>query len=286
MSTMLCPAVASRVRKAGYIGVAALVFAGSLPGAARAQSASRFVGSWVEDQSKRSIGSMRSLTFQKSTTGGLEEVRGSYVKPLVQAVHFDGKPYPVDGSRNTIVWKQIDATHFERAISQDNTVINTRRLQVSADGTTLTEATENMADGRKTVVTITYRRTSGSGPGLAGVWKPQSYKSDVPDTLRVEAAGNGLRVFTNERSSGHTTSTMTLDGKASLVEGPAVISGTAGASKLVGERSIEIAQSRDGVPTGRATWLLSQDGKTLTVSSFSADPGAPKEPSVVVYTRR
>ena len=276
----------SFVRRAGYTSAAALVLACGVPSVVQAQSASRFVGSWVEDQSKRTIGSMRNLTFQKSTSGGLEEVRGSYVKPLVQAVHFDGKPYPVDGSRNTIVWKQVDATHFERAISQDNQVINTRRLQTSADGTTLTESTESTVAGKKTNVTIAYRRTSGNGPGLAGVWKPQSYKSDVPDTLRIEAAGSGLHVFTNERSSGHTTLTLTFDGKPSVVEGPTVISGTASAGKLVSDRVIEVAQSRDGAPTGRATWSISQDGKTLTVSTFSADPGAPKEPSVAVYARQ
>jgi len=135
-----------------------LLIAVIVPGTALAQSPKGFAGSWVEDQAKRTIGSLRSLTFRQAAGGSLEELRGAYANPLVQPVHFDGKPYTVDGSRNTIVWKQMDATHFERTISQNNEVINTRRLQVSADGSTLTEATENTESGKKTITTIVYRR--------------------------------------------------------------------------------------------------------------------------------
>ena len=275
----------SRVRRGSLAGAATLALVCIMPGAALAQSASRFVGSWVEDQSKRTLGSDRSLTFRQ-TGGSLEELRGSSANPLVQPVHFDGKPYEVDNSRNTIVWKQTDATHFERTISQNNQVTNTRRIQVSADGTTLTEATESTNAGAKAVSTIVYRRMSGSGTGLAGVWKPQSVKSDVPNTLRIEAAGSGLRVFTNEKSSGHTTVVLTFDGKASSVEGPNTISGTASAGKLVSDRSIEVAQSRSGVATGREAWSLSQDGKTLTTSATNIGPDATKEPSVKSYVKQ
>ncbi len=278
--------VRSRFQPLGVAGIVALAVACLLPRLALAQSASGFVGSWVEDPSKRAIGSLRNLTFRAAANGGLEELRGSSARPLMQPVRFDGKPYEVDGSRNVIVWKQLDATHFERTISQNGQWLNTRRLQVSADGTTLTEALETTDDGKKTVATIVYRRTSGSGPGLAGVWKPQSYKSDLPTTVRVEAAGGGLRVFMNERSTSRATLTWTFDGKPQPVEGPAQISGGATAGKLVNDRTIEIAQSREGVPIGRATWSLSQDGKTLTQSSTSLGPDATNAPSVLIFTRR
>lgn len=235
----------------------------------------------MEDQSKRTIGSLRGLTFRQA-----EELRGSYANPLVQPVRFDGKPYQVDGSRNTIVWRQTDARHFERTISQNNQLINTRRLEVSADGTTLTEATESTDNGKKTTTTISYRCQSGAGQGLAGVWKPQSRKSDRSDTLRLVDVPNGLQVFTNEASSGRTTYTLTFDGKVAQVDGPTTISGTAAAGKLTNERTADIAQSRSGVATGRTTWTLSQDGKTLTSSAMVIGPDATKDPSVVVYTRR
>ena len=288
MSMLTIPfrSVESWARAASIVSAITLSVVCLLPSVTLAQTAKGFVGSWVEDQAKRTIGAMRSLTFRQAAGGSLEELRGSYANPLVQPVHFDGKPYSVDESRNTIAWKQIDATHFERTIAQNGQLLNTRRLQVSADGATLTEATENTEGGTKTLVTIVYRRTSGSGSGLAGVWKPQSYKSDTPNTLRMEAAGNGLRVATNERASNRVAYTLTFDGKVAPVDGPTTISGTAVAGKLVNDRAIEIAQSRSGVPTGRATWSLSQDGKALTVSTTNIGPDATKEPSVVVYIRR
>jgi hypothetical protein len=258
----------------------------AIPGRAFAQTAQGFVGNWLEDQSKRTIGSLRSLTFRQTANGGLEELRGSYARPLVQPVRFDGKPYQVDGSRNTLVWKQLDATHYERAISQDDQLINTRRIQISADGSTLTEATESLDGGKKVVTTIVYRRTSGSGTALAGVWKPQSQKSDVPNTLRIEAAGNGLRVVTNERSNGRTSWALTADGKPSPVEGAAVISGTATAGKVVNNQSIEWSQSREGVATGRTTWTLSEGGKVLTASTTNVGPDSTGQPSITVYVRQ
>jgi hypothetical protein len=68
--------------------------------------------------------------------------------------------------------------------------------------------------------------------------------------------------------------------------GPAQISGGATAAKLVNDRTIEIAQSREGVPISRATWSLSQDGKTLTQSSTALGPDATNAPSVLVFSRR
>jgi hypothetical protein len=269
-----------------FAGAVALAVACLWPTVASAQSATRFVGNWVEDQSKRTIGSMRNLTFRLTAGGGLEELRGSSARPLLLLVRFDGKPYEGEGSPNTFTWKQLDATHFERTVSKDSQLLNTRRLQISADGTTLTEATDTTDDGKKVVTTIVYRRTSGSGAGLTGVWKPQSYKSDTPNTLRLEAVGRGLRGFTNERSTSRTAFTLAFDGKASPVEGPNTISGSASAGTLVDDRSIDIAQSREGVPTGRQTWVLTPDGKTLTTSSTFVGPDATGAASLVVYTRK
>ena len=108
----------------------------------------------------------------------------------------------------------------------------------------------------------------------------------IESPVRVEAAGNGLRAFMNERSTNRATVTWTFDGKPSPVEGPAQISGGATAAKLVNDRTIETAQSREGVPIGRETWSLSQDGKTLTQSQTAVGPDATNVPSVLVFTRR
>ena len=78
--------------------------------AAAGQSASapvigRFVGMWKEDVSKRKVGALPNLRFERNAKGELEELRGPEVRPVVQAVVFDGKPHPINGG-NQIIWKQ------------------------------------------------------------------------------------------------------------------------------------------------------------------------------------
>jgi hypothetical protein len=46
---------------------------------------------------------------------------------------FDGKPYS-DGSKNTIVWKQIDKNHFERTLSENGKLLTTRRIHFRRRG--------------------------------------------------------------------------------------------------------------------------------------------------------
>lgn len=256
-------------------------------GVAFGQAASRFVGNWVEDQSKRTIAAERSLTFRRAADGSIEELRGSYARPLVQPVRFGAPPYAVDGSRNTLVWRQLSPSQFERTISQNGRPINTRRILISADGKTLTEVTENAESrGKGATVTIVFRRQSGDAQGLVGVWKPESRKSDAPNVLRIEASGAGFRVTTNPDRSGSTTFTLTFDGKPSPVDGAAVISGTATSGRRVDDNTIEQAQSREGVATGTVRWTLSADGRTLSTRATTLGPDASKEPSITVFDRR
>lgn len=106
---------------------------------------------WVENEAKLQIGgSLVNLGFRQTADGGLEELRGAELKPLAKPVKFGAKAYTVDGSKNTIEWKQIDSSHFERKIFHEGKLQNTRRIQISGDGKTLTQVTEaTPASGRK-----------------------------------------------------------------------------------------------------------------------------------------
>jgi hypothetical protein len=68
-----------------------------------------------------------------------------------------------------------------------------------------------------------------------------------------------LKVSTNQG----VVYTAALDGKQVAVTGPAVISGTTVALKLIDSQTMEIAQSREGVPTGKTTITISADGKVM-----------------------
>lgn len=258
-------------RIATGVALLSLCIASAL-GAAPAVSP-KFAGTWKENQAKRKIGGTP-LRFQQAN-GQLEELRGPVEKPLPQPVNFGTKPYAIDGSKNTIEWKKIDANHFERKIYESGKLLTTRRIEISADGKTLTEVTERSASD---IDTATFKRTS-DGQGLVGTWEPVSVKSSRSAELTISQNASGIRIVTDRG----VTQTLNFDGKPTAVVGPAVISGTMLAASVKDANTIEIAQSRDGVATGSGSVALSSDGKTLTVTTKSS---ARNDPSVVVYDRR
>lgn len=250
---------------------------------APASVAAKFAGTWKEDDSKRKIGSVARLRFQKSKDGGLEEHRGPEVKPLVQPIRFGAPAYPIDGSDNTIAWKKTDEQHFERTIFVKGQLMATRKITLSADGKSLTEATDRkLADGKQGSLTVAYQRTSGDKTGLVGVWTAQSVKVLPAPQMKLEAASAALK-FSNDQAI---TYTLTLDEKPVKVVGPTVITGTTAAGKVVNDRTIELTNGRDGTVSGKTTWALSADGKTLTSTSTNVTPGASSEPSVSVFVRQ
>jgi hypothetical protein len=262
-------------------------FAQSKPAAPASPAAvSKFVGTWKEDLSKRKGTIQQMLTFRRSASGGLEELRGSELRPLVQPVNFTGKPYAIDDSKNTIAWKQIDPNRFERAIYNAGRLLNTRRLQLSADGKTLTQETEAIGRaGDKTLNTIVYRRESGD-QGLVGRWRAESSKSSTAPQVVYEAVGaNAIKVTTGGGGNPNTV-TATLDAKPVAVVGDAVISGTMTAVKAIDASTLEFTGSREGTVTDKSVRVVSPDGKMMTVTFTPFGPNASKEPVVSVFVKQ
>ena len=243
----------------------------------------KFVGTWLENQSKRKLGSSAPGLRFRSANGGLEELRGPESRPLVQPVKFGTKPYTIDNSNNSIAWKQIDQRHFERQLFVDGKLLTTRKIEISADGKTMTEVTyRKMPDGKESTLTIAYKRNSGGSQGLAGVWKTESVRTSEPGRQKIEAFGsNALKVAGRAGNS----VMWDLSGKPQPVTGPAVLSGMTISAKILNDNSIETTSSREGVATGKTTFVVSQDGRSMTGTSVNVGPN-PGDPSVVVYEKQ
>ena len=139
----------------------------------------RFNGTWKEDVSRRKVSSALNLRFQRSDKGILQEARGPEVRPVFQTIVFDGKPHKLDDGNNSIAWTQVNATTFERVLSDaKGQPLTVRRIRISGDGKTLTEDTEQkLSDGRMSVDTFVYQRASGDAQELVGRWNAQSFKT-------------------------------------------------------------------------------------------------------------
>ncbi|HTZ60075.1 MAG TPA: hypothetical protein VMB49_18325 [Acidobacteriaceae bacterium] len=247
-----------------------------------AQVLNRFAGNWIEDQSQRKTDAERNLTFRKGANG-LEEVRGSYSRPLVESVRFGSGPYDFGEPNVTMEWKQQGDGHFERTMVENGKTLETREISISPDGKTLTEITQrSRPDGKKSTETIVYVRSSGSGQNLEGVWKPQTVHSDTPNQMSIEAVGGTLKV---ETGSGIKYD-LRFDGKAAPLTGPNLISGTTLTGRILSNDEIQTSSARLGTPTGKSTWKLSNEGKTLTQTMLPLGPNESKKPSVYVYMKQ
>ena len=176
----------------------------------------------------------------------------------MQPVRFGAAPYAVEGSQNRLEWKELGPRRFERLSTRDSKMIGRRRIEVSEDGKTLTEANDTFdAVGAAVTGTLVYRRTSAEANGLIGVWTPESRSATTPFTVTVEAAGKTLRVIENQGLTAAVSYVLSFDGSPAAVTGPSVISGPTVSSQRVSDREIQQSTARLGVPTGVATWTVS-----------------------------
>jgi hypothetical protein len=244
----------------------------------------KFAGVWMEDESKLKIGDAFGKLRFRQNGDGLEELRGPEVKPLVQSVKFGTKPYAIDGSTNTIAWKQIDSSHFERSIFNEGKLQNTRRIELSADGKALTEVTEVARPGEKKYqTTIAFQRISGGPQGLVGIWKAQSVKRVPAPTVRYELSGtDGLKVSEDFGGNARQYS-VKMDNVPVAVVGKTIVSGTMTAFRVVDDHTLESTSSRQGVVAGKDTLVVSGDGKVITSTATTTGN---REPTIRVFNKQ
>ena len=257
-----------------------LALVGPVSRIAHAQAApvlSALRGTWIEDQAKNTFGSDFDLRFRRSSSQGIEELRGSGPNPLFQSVVFDGKSHPVDGnSGNTIVWSQPGPSKFQRQIFVGGTqLLATRQIALSADGKTMTEEVNRvLADGGHLITTNRYHRSAGESSGLVGTWVMDASMSNAPDSATFSVEGSALHWVNRAGNSW----TATLDGKQAPQNGAALISGGTVSLKAADSRTLEITSYRNGVKNGSTTLAISADGSTIRLTSSDG--------STTVYTKK
>jgi hypothetical protein len=245
----------------------------------------RLAGVWKEDLSKRKTGAGPNLRFRRLANGGLEEFRGPEVKPEIQPVILDGRPYPVPGSSNSIAWQQIDADRFERELfGEGRKLLYSRRLRLSTDGNTLTEESVRAGDGART--SASYRRVDGEPHGLAGTWIRESIQGRVEAQMTFEPVGaNAIKVSAN--SYQRSVYTVTLGGASAPLTGEWMISRIKVQARKLDDYAIETSSSRDGSVFSKSMIRVSADGKTMTLTTTPFGPDGPRgEPSRFVFLKQ
>ena len=218
-------------------------------------------GSWKMDPS--------SLKYDGPTASIATDADGYTItrdgKPRPKVV-CDGKPNaPVDGAVSTCTKV---GTGYDVITSRDGKQVNEVKVEVSPDGKTMTRTAQvTPPDGStpfsvKTILT----KVSGDGTGAAGTWKETSF-TESQDTGVLAIQVNGDSIDFKETDNDKPIA-LKLDGT------PVSFAGGTISIKQDGPRTLKVTYSRDGKVGRENTFVLSDDGQSITETDVTPAPMA------------
>jgi len=233
------------------------------------------IGIWKLDAAKSSFAG-QTLKFETAEADTYRCIAGgeSYT------FKTDGQPYPALYGR-TVTVRQIDPNLWQMTTTFNGRVLNFATMNVSADGKELVESIRGVRpSGESFEVNTTYAREAGAA-GVLGTWKARESKSSAPIALEFVAVEDGRLSFNLPAMKAK--SVLKLDGKDYPATGPTIPQGLTLAMEKTGPRTMTLMQKVSGKPVFKATYVISDDGKTLT---STGTPVAVNEPTTAVYIRQ
>ena len=191
----------------------------------------------------------------------------------------DGQDRPI-GNNRTLLCVKSGVTALDITVKEDGVKTRATRDELSSDGKVLTTTvTEFRPNGPVIASQIIFSRLSGSN-GFAGQWRDTSYLQQRADmTLRLD----NQVLHINYPSAGQHIDAP-LDGIEAAVRGPHALEGTTYSARSVGGREIRILTKRHGQVLSQGSLKLSDDGSTITESSWNPDRAVDK--TVLVYEKK
>jgi hypothetical protein len=234
-----------------------------------------FVGTWKLDPSKSDL-TGETVKFESAGSEKVQYSSGG------QSYTFttDGKQHAGLFGRVVSV-KEVDPHTWERTTTFKGKVLSHSTLMLSTDGKTLTQIAKGTnPDGGAFESTTVFKRV-GEGSGMLGTWKSKEEKESSPFVLEFADNGSDGLMFNLPQIKGKCP--VKFDGKDYPATGPTVPAGLTLAVTKTGHKSIEMTEKIKGKPIFKATYTVSDDGKTLTEIG---SPVAVNEPTKAVYDRQ
>jgi hypothetical protein len=217
-------------------------------------------GSWKID---RSTLKYNGPTVSIATDAdGYTVTRGGTASPKVTC---DGKPNaPVNGTVTTCT---KDGTGYDLENSRDGKTVSKTKLELSADGQTATRTVQVIPpEGSPYTITLLSKKVSG-GDGAPTVWKETSF-NESQDTGVLTIQVNGGSVDFKETDNDKPI-TAKLDGTPTTTGGMGTMS-----VKQVDPHTLKVTYSNNGKVGRENTFVLSEDGKTVTETDVTPEPSA------------
>ena len=194
-------------------------------------------------------------------------------------ITFDGTDQKMKRG-DTLSMTPEGANSWKMVIKKDGRVLSTMTHAVSADGKTQTiKGTSTRPDGSTSDFDVKLKRISG-GPGIAGTWEDADVKFSGAEEWEVSPYEKDGLTFNNP--SYKDTISIKFDGKDYEENGPNVAAGSTSSGKRVNTHTLALVDKVKGETVDHATYKVSADGKTLTMTVH--DAGQPK-PIMIVYDK-
>lgn len=178
-------------------------------------------------------------------------------------VTMDGTDQPIHYGR-TIALTKASPTSFKMVIKHDGKVLSSMTHTLSEDGNTQTiKGTSYKPDGTTSDFEVVDKRVGG-GSGWTGTW--ESTKVDFNSPEEWEIGANGVNGLAFQNAAYQESMSMQFDGKDYPDKGPTVPAGSTTSGKRTGERTFELTDKIKGKVVDHATFELTEDGRTMTVT--------------------
>jgi hypothetical protein len=236
-----------------------------------------FVGAWTFDPAQSEIAAS-DLIFTLRTDGRVHSEGGG-------TAPYD---FQVDGGESVtangriVSWVSAGDAQWTMTKSRDGRIVETTRVTLAADQTTLTTAGVGvLPDGSEFTRTTTYRRVSGD-TGLFGRWRSVQVDTGATwDGYLISRNSAGDMVW--EIPTDHQVIIGRFDGSDLPIKGPGLPPGSTLSARRLSKHQLSITMKVNGAITEHGTVTLSSDGELMTELSWA--PGQEDRRSKAVYVR-
>jgi len=224
------------------------------------------------------LNSQKSQMFDemKVTNIGANKYSFDFGAPNPEEIVVDGTDQPgIFGT--TLAVTAMSPREWMVVRKKDGHVLLKAIWALSKDNKTLQDNYSELgADGKVTTHVVYQYDRKGGGADFAADWVSTREQFDVVHTLKVSPyEGDGLSFIS---SLGNITRNMRFDGKDYPTSRPQIVT----SAQRVNERTIELTDKRDGKIADRQEIIVSEDGKTLTMTIHRTGRS---EPDVRVYEK-
>lgn len=228
------------------------------------------VGNWKLNPQKSKL-----FDEMKVTNLGGNKYSFDFGGGSAETIVVDGSAQP-GNSGTTMAVTAVSPDEWRVVRKKDGRVEVTGIWTLSKDGKTLHDDITGISDNGKTNHLVYVYERKGGGTGFASDWVSESTQVDTVYGVQLRPyEGDGLSIIYTPEG---VTRNLKFDGK----DYPNPGSKTVSSAQRVNERTVEVTNKRDGKVVGTQEIRVSEDGKTLTMTTH---PAGRSEPNVLVFER-